>query len=144
MDILLYKDGGTPGSFEPHVSAFGGGFPFDDAVINEHVYRLRISEPYSQGLLYFWLNTDRLTSEMRRKGTGAAIPGLNSTNVRELPLIVPPSDLLSELAPSTDLVLKNILRLAKQSRQLELYRNALLPELLSGRVRIPQPPGDQG
>src|ERR1700749_1211068 len=40
-DVLLYKDGGRPGAFEPHLTLFGDGFPFDVCVINEHVYRLR-------------------------------------------------------------------------------------------------------
>src|SRR5665647_3299372 len=51
-DVLLYKDGGKPGQFEPHVTLVGDGFPFSECAINEHVYRLRadlslihISEP---------------------------------------------------------------------------------------------------
>jgi type I restriction enzyme S subunit len=47
LDVLLYKDGGTPGNFIPHVSAVGHGFPFAVASINEHVYRLRIRAPYT-------------------------------------------------------------------------------------------------
>lgn len=39
-DVLLYKDGGRPGEYEPHVSMFGDGFPFNKCCINEHVYRL--------------------------------------------------------------------------------------------------------
>jgi type I restriction enzyme S subunit len=135
LDILLYKDGGTPGNFEPHVSAFGAGFPFDLAVINEHVYRIRTKPPYSQEFLYFWLRSARMMDEMRRRGTGAAIPGLNSSSVKDLPIIIPPSDLLSSLQLKLDPLLITILRLAKQSRELELTRNFLLPELLSGRIR---------
>jgi len=47
FDVLLYKDGGKPGVYEPHVSQFGLGFPFDDFCINEHVYRLRVFPPYT-------------------------------------------------------------------------------------------------
>lgn len=39
-DILVYKDGGKPGEFKPHVSMFGDKFPFDRMCINEHVYRV--------------------------------------------------------------------------------------------------------
>lgn len=90
MDILLYKDGGRPGQFEPHVSVFGEEFPFKKLCINEHVYRLRAKPPITQSYLYFWLTTPLLMEEMRRRGTGVAIPGLNSTAVKELPLLVPP------------------------------------------------------
>lgn len=89
LDVLIYKDGGRPGQFEPHISIFGSGFPFDKCVINEHVYRIRVKPPLTQTFLYFWLTTPLVMEEMRRRGTGVAIPGLNSTAVKELPVIVP-------------------------------------------------------
>lgn len=138
LDVLLYKDGGTPGNFIPHVSAVGHGFPFEAAAINEHVYRLRITPPYSQSFLYFWLSMPRLLAEMRRRGTGAAIPGLNSSAVRDLPVLQPPPQLLSKLQDVLDPLLDLILRSAKESRACAQLRDALLPELLSGRLRVPE------
>jgi type I restriction enzyme S subunit len=78
-DVLVYKDGGRPGQFEPHTSMFGDGFPFSEACINEHVYRLRAGDVLSQEFVYFWLRTDFAEEEMRIRGTGVAVPGLNST-----------------------------------------------------------------
>ncbi len=138
LDVLLYKDGGTPGNFIPHVSATGHGFPFSVASINEHVYRVRISPPYSQSFLYFWLSSPRLLAEMRRRGTGAAIPGLNSSAVRDLPVLQPPPHHLSKLQDALDPLLDLILRSAKESRACAQLRDALLPELLSGRLRVPE------
>ena len=92
FDVLLYKDGGKPGQFEPHVSIFGRGFPFERLSINEHVYRIRVKAPLTQAYRYFWLTTPLIMEEMRRRGTGVAIPGLNSTAVRELPVLVPDVD----------------------------------------------------
>jgi len=37
-ELLLYKDGGKPGTFLPHFGMYGEGFPFDEFVINEHVF----------------------------------------------------------------------------------------------------------
>lgn len=39
-ELMLYKDGGKPGTFIPHFSMFGEGFPYDDFYINEHVFKL--------------------------------------------------------------------------------------------------------
>ena len=39
-ELLIYKDGGKPGTFIPHFSMFGEGFPFDSFFINEHVFLL--------------------------------------------------------------------------------------------------------
>jgi type I restriction enzyme, S subunit len=135
-DVLLYKDGGKPGEFEPHVSMYGECFPFDRAAINEHVYRLRVREPYSQELLYFWLRSSRLMEEMRVRGTGVAVPGLNSANVKSLPMLVPDT---VELRRGQDLaqpLMTQVLRVSRQTRALAAIRDALLPELLSGRLRV--------
>jgi len=136
-DVLLYKDGGRPGVFEPHVSMFGDGFPFEKCSINEHVYRLRSNERLSQEYLYFWLNSEFALAEMRIKGTGVAIPGLNSTAVRSLGVLVPPSSIIetftNEVAPLVTQILSN----AKQSRSLAVLRDTLLPKILSGELQVP-------
>jgi len=120
------------------VSAVGHGFPFSVASINEHVYRLRIQPPYAQSFLYFWLSSPRLLAEMRRRGTGAAIPGLNSSAVRDLPVPRPPAHILRNLQEALDPLLDLILRSAKESRACAQMRDVLLPELLSGRIRVPE------
>jgi type I restriction enzyme S subunit len=127
-DLLIYKDGGKPGNFIPHVSAFGYGFPVAEAAINEHVYRARAAAPVSQGVLY-WL--DR---EMRNRGTGAAIPGLNSTNFRSLPFPLFDDDALRDLAPVLDRLLERALMLGSENASLARLRDELLPELISGRT----------
>lgn len=135
-DVLLYKDGGRPGEFEPKVSMTGWGFPFDRAAINEHVYRMRVAEPMSQAFLYLWLRTDRVMEEMRRRGTGVAIPGLNSTNVKELPIIVPDTERLRVAQERVDPLIDVILARAHESRQLALARDALMSELFAKRFDI--------
>jgi type I restriction enzyme S subunit len=134
-DVLLYKDGGTPGNFIPKVSMCQDGFPFEVAALNSHVYRLRVEPPYSQAFLYFWLSSQRLLDEMWLRGTGAAIPSLNSTNVRGLPFPVIPASLLAPVSPVVDGLISYLHRAAREQRTLEQLRDALLPELLSGRLR---------
>lgn len=136
-DVLLYKDGGKPGDFRPHVSFIGAGFPFDEAAINEHVFRLRISAPYSQEILYAWLKTDRITDEMRRRATGVAIPGLNSTALRSLPIVQPSPELLDEVNRTIRPLMASVLARARESRTLAALRDALLPKLISGQIRVP-------
>jgi type I restriction enzyme S subunit len=135
-DVLLYKDGGTPGNFIPHVSMTQDGFPFGNAAINEHVYRLRIKPPFSQSYLYYWLSSQRMLDEMWLRGTGAAIPGLNSSNVKELPIANPDEQLLTSVLQQVDGLISRVFAAAKESRSLQLLRDSLLPELLSGRIRV--------
>lgn len=135
-DVLVYKDGGKPGNFVPHVSAFGCGFPVSEATINEHVYRVRATEGISQGLLYWLLRSPWMDQEMRKRGTGVAIPGLNSSNFRDLPWPVLNEASIVALNGKLDPMLKTALQLGAESRRLAAMRDTLLPELLSGRLRL--------
>jgi type I restriction enzyme S subunit len=135
-DVLLYKDGGRPGDFEPHVSLLGDGFPFSTFCINEHVYRLRAREPMSQEFLYYWLSSEPILDEMRRRGTGVAIPGLNSTAVKDLPIDIPPNEILEKFTTLAQPIVSFALATARESRLLTLLRDALLPGLLSGELCI--------
>lgn len=135
-DVLVYKDGGKPGNFTPHVSAFGQGFPVAEATINEHVYRVRAIEGISQGLLYWILRSPWMDREMRKRGTGVAIPGLNSSNFRDLPWPTLSESATRQLNETLAPMLVGMLRLGAQSMRLRALRDALLPELLSGRFRV--------
>lgn len=133
-DILVYKDGGKPGNFVPHVSAYGHGFPTERATINEHVYRVRAGSGVSQAFLYWLLRSPWMDLEMRKRGTGVAIPGLNSSNFRELPFPALSADSLEGLCRMLDPMLTLMLRLGKQNQRLASLRDSLLPELISGRL----------
>lgn len=135
-DVLIYKDGGTPGNFLPKVGMVGQGFPFDEMSINEHVFRVRVPERLSNGYLYFWLRSRRMLDEMHRAGTGAAIPGINRTAFGSLPLAVPPADMRESLCRSLDVLTDSALILATEGRHLTCVRDELLPLLMSGRVRV--------
>jgi type I restriction enzyme, S subunit len=135
-DVLLYKDGGRPGEFEPHLTLFGDGFPFDTCAINEHVYRMRAKEELGQNLLFFWLSSDLVMEEMRIKGTGVAIPGLNSTQVRSLTTLVPTREVALAFDGLVGPWITRVLTACNESRTLAGLRDTLLPKLISGALRV--------
>lgn len=135
-DILVYKDGGKPGDFKPHVSMFGNGFPFDRMCINEHVYRVRLKPDLGQEFGYYWLSSPAIMAEMRRRGTGAAIPGINSTAVKSIPVVEPPADRLLVFRQATAPLVERSLQAASESRTLATLRDMLLPQLMSGKLRV--------
>lgn len=139
MDVLVYKDGGRPGVFVPHVSLAGSGFPFDEFAINDHVYRVRVKAPYNQAFVYFWLSTPQSIEEMARRGTGAAQPGLSQANFKQVPLPVLGPAALTRLEELLTPTLRAILHFANEQRALSTTRDALLPRLLSGELRIEDP-----
>lgn len=140
-DVLLYKDGGRPGEYEPHVTLVGDGFPFFTCAINEHVYRLRAKLTLGQNYLFFWLSSDLAMEEMRIKGTGVAIPGLNSTQVRSLTTLVPPPGITAAFDDAADQFVARVLSACNESRTLATLRDTLLPKLVSGELRVGGPNG---
>jgi type I restriction enzyme S subunit len=133
-DVLVYKDGGKPGHFIPHISAFGSGFPFEAAVINEHVYRARAKDGVSQALLYFLLRSSWMDQEMRKRGTGVAILGLNSSNFRGLPMPMMDSETVERLNYGLGPMLIALLRYGAESKRLAGLRDTLVPKLISGNI----------
>lgn len=136
-DVLLYKDGGKPGVFLPRVSMFGDGFPFDVCGINEHVFRIRLKEPFGQVFLYFWLWSDAVMHELKHRGGKAAIPGINQADVKELRLSVPSEPVLRRFEEICDPIVGQILNNAKCMQNLASLRDGLLPRLISGQLRLP-------
>ena len=90
----------------------------------------------TQEYLFCWLSSEPILEEMRRRGTGVAIPGLNSSAVKALPAGFPANGETAEFsALATDLV-KQALSSAKEDRLLAELRDTLLPPLLCGELRV--------
>ncbi len=75
-------------------------------------------------------------AEMRVKGTGVAIPGLNSTALRSVTTLIPSQHLVQRFDDFTNPCLRAVFNNCKQSRTLATLRDALLPRLLSGEIRV--------
>jgi type I restriction enzyme S subunit len=74
--------------------------------------------------------------EMRIKGTGAAIPGLNSTQVKSLPALVPAVEFAHAFEAVAGPWVTRVLANCNESRTLARLRDALLPKLISGELRV--------
>jgi type I restriction enzyme S subunit len=135
-DVLVYKDGGQPGIFTPHVTIFGSGFPFREMAINSHVYRLRTKGDISQEYLFFYLSSEPVLHWMHMNGSGAAIPGLARKDLMRLPFAVPEKQLLQRFAQFSKPLVSQIFSLARAAETLRQSRDLLLPRLLSGQVEL--------
>lgn len=135
-DVLVYKDGGRPGHFTPHVSMFGGGFPFDKMALNSHVYRLRGALGISQEFLYYHLSSDPMLSWMNTAGSGAAIPGIARKDLLRLPVLVPSNHLMEMFTEMTSNGMAQILKLALATKKLQEARDLLLPRLMNGEITV--------
>ena len=135
-DVLIYKDGGTPGKLRPAVTYVSKGFPFSEFCINEHVFRIR-SESLSQPLLYCILSTDDAFRQMRELATGVAQPGLNQAAVKSITFTMPDDERLLRGAEALiDPLVDGCNDISLNSLSLAQTRDLLLPKLMSGEIRL--------
>lgn len=134
LDILLYKDGAGAGNF---VTIFGNGFPFSEFAVNEHVFLLR-AKGISQLYLYLWLEQRKIRDLMVVLAQKSAQPGLNKANIAEIPIIIPPQDLLIKIDNFAKPLVEQILQNSLSNRTLDLTLRSIIPGLTSGRIQVPR------
>ena len=135
-ELMLYKDGGKPGTFIPHFSMFGEGFPYDDFYINEHVFKLDFGDKGFNEFCYFYLQTDYPYNWLANNGGKAAVPGINQHDVNSIWIYHPDNPIVKEYCKWVQPIFTTILRNCSQNVKLSQLRDALLPKLMSGELDV--------
>ena len=136
LDVALYKDGGKPGEFKPRVAIYGSDFPFPRFMVNEHVFLLRSVE-LGQSFLYHLFGFDLVREQIIHMGSSkGAQPGLNQQEVKSSVFVKPAESILRVFAEVIEAPMARQFHLGKQNLLLEQLRDALLPRLISGDLRI--------
>ena len=133
-ELLLYKDGGKPGTFIPHFSMFGEGFPYDECYINEHVFKLDFYDKGLNEFAYFYFNTEYVKNWLANNGGKAAIPGINQNDVNAIWIYDLENHKVKEFAKFVEPLFKKIFSNCKQNRKLSTIRDTLLPKLMNGEI----------
>lgn len=136
-DILIYKDGGKPGELRPAATYISKGFPYSEACINEHVFRVRFSERIGQHFGFLAISSDHCMNQMRELATGVAQPGLNQSAMKALSFLMPDNlALIRHFETLVAPILDGCNERARESQTLSALRDTLLPRLMSGELRI--------
>ena len=137
LDVALYKDGGKPGEFKPRVAIYGSDFPFPRFMVNEHVFLLRSIE-LGQLFLYHLFGFDLVREQIIHMGSSkGAQPGLNQQEVKSSVFVKPNESILRVFTEVMEAPMSRQFHLGKQNLLLEQLRDALLPRLISGELRVP-------
>jgi type I restriction enzyme S subunit len=131
-DVLLYKDGAYIG----RKTYFDYNFPFDKCCVNEHVFILRTNELVTPKYLYFWLDQKWVTNILINMSLTSAQPGLNQQSLKTVPILIPEKQVVQRFDKTIEPFIALIFMNAKEARILEQIRDALLPKLLSGEIRV--------
>ena len=135
-ELLLYKDGGKPGTFIPHFSMFGEGFPYQKFFINEHVFKLDFGDKGFNEFAYFFLQTDYAYHWLASNGGKAAVPGINQQNVKDIWIFSPENSKVKEFGEWVQPLFTTILKNCTQNVKLAELRDTLLPKLMSGELDV--------
>jgi len=131
-DVLLYKDGAQIG----RKTYFDCGFPHEQCAVNEHVFIVRAKHAHYQRYLFFWLDQDWMTQEIISLNSNSAQPGINQQGVRALPLLKPPDAVVEAFDRLSKKLTDRLFTTCHESRTLVALRDALLPKLISGEIRV--------
>lgn len=71
------------------------------------------------------------------KTTGSVFPSLSAPDIKNFPVVLPPPQTVSLFNEQTEALTKKIQANITESRTLAELRDALLPKLLSGELRVP-------
>jgi type I restriction enzyme S subunit len=103
---------------------------------NQQINSVVPNTGYSPFYCYFALR--ELSEEIRSRGSGGSVTAnLNKGDFAKIPIALPPVELSKQFQELTEPVFKRILSNEHESRTLAALRDALLPKLLSGELRVP-------
>jgi type I restriction enzyme S subunit len=101
--------------------------------VNNHAHVLTGKNGVSVEHLLLFLKTVNI----RPFVTGAVQPKLNQGNLCRVPFVLPPESVSKEFAGIIEPMFARIRANHEESRTLAALRDALLPKLLSGELRVP-------
>ena len=135
-ELLLYKDGGKPGTFIPHFSMFGENFPYKEFFINEHVFKLDFYDRGLNEFMYFYLQTDYPYNWLANNGGKAAVPGINQQDVNAIWCFEPSHPMIKKFCEWVQPLFVSILSNCAQNMKLSALRDTLLPKLRNGEIDV--------
>ena len=93
LDILMVKDGATTGK----VAIVPPDFPFNECNINEHLFIIRVKEPYNPWYVFGFLLSDLGQVLVRREITGGAQGGIAKNSVKKIIVPIPPKSIQDKI-----------------------------------------------
>jgi type I restriction enzyme S subunit len=110
-----------------------------DAVFASYLIRFRPRQRELRRFLQYWLRSDTYWDLVHSRESGTTRANLNAPALGSFPLVIPDLRVLQAFATSVDSLRDKVVANAQESCTLAALRDALLPKLLSGEVRVGEP-----
>jgi len=113
-------------------------YPAKEYLFTHHVYAMRVTDgsPILRNYMYFTLLQDEFRERAEGFATGTTVLALPRDAVLNYEILLPPADLLRKFYEQVEPMLQKVQSNIKESRTLARLRDALLPKLMRGEVRV--------
>lgn len=108
--------------------------------LNQHLFKVT-SSGYPKWFYYFWIHEHLDAFRAVAAGKATTMGHIQRHHLTDAKAVVPPSAVLATLDLKIEPLMESIWRRGVQSRTLAANRDALLPKLISGELRVPQAEG---
>ena len=107
-----------------------------DGALNQHLFKVT-SKTYSKWFFYQWVNHHLPDFQEIAQGKATTMGHIQRHHLSEAKVLIPPPSLLAAMDSAFTALLDRAFGLRRQSKDLGSIRDALLPKLISGEIRIP-------
>jgi len=133
-DILIVKDGATTSK----TSLVRDSFPFDQAVVNEHVFICRCAEPTDSKYLFYFLFSAKGKAQILKDFRGAAQGGISQKFVEKVIVPLAPTDqrrmIVEEIEKQFSRLDEAVTSLKRAKANLKRYKAAVLKAAVEGKL----------
>ena len=103
--------------------------------MNQSCYALQGREEIGQYFLFF--QTVRAAEQLRKSASGAVFDAIIVKSFDSIKVVVPPTCFLESFCELVHSLLSNVCLNTEQNNYLSSLRDAILPQLMSGEIRVP-------
>lgn len=107
-----------------------------DGALNQHLFKVT-SKTYGKWFFYQWVNHHLPVFQEIAQGKATTMGHIQRRHLSEAKVLIPPPSLLAAMDSAFTALLDRAFGLRRQAKDLGSTRDALLPKLISGELRIP-------
>jgi type I restriction enzyme S subunit len=131
-DILFSWSGSPDTSIDIFIWTEGEGW------LNQHIFKMHFKRPVEKLFVYYLLkHLKPVFIEIARNKQTTGLGHVTGQDLKRLKTFFPTDDVLEEFNRMVDPLFQKVYSNLRESRTLAALRNALLPKLLSGELRVP-------
>jgi len=106
-------------------------------LLNTSVIRFQPLDGKGYPFMYEYLKSDIFLNEQKILASGSVQNNFGPTHLKRMKLLLPPSEILNIFNDNMDKLYEKFTKNLEENNTLKSIRDALLPKLMSGKIRVP-------